>query len=101
MAVRITEYGGYLSGRPFAPGLLQEPALATTVLSSAVTSTMTLQAGTRFVVVDADANAWILFTASSLSTTVATSTNSARFPANVTPQIRGVTPGSRLTCLST
>ena len=101
MALYVTEFGGFLSGRPYP--YLKEPPITQTVFSSGSTlaSTATLNAGTAFVSIYASANAYALFTGSSGSTTVATSTNSELFPAASPIVIRAVVPGSRYTVLST
>ena len=100
MAVYITEYASfaYINGRSL---VAQEPALATTVLSSATTSTGLLSARTQVVRVVCDQPAWLLFSASSLSTGVATSTNAARIVPGGPPEYFGVRPLSRYTALST
>jgi hypothetical protein len=109
MAVSITEYAGgaYLPGGqrgvvPMDLGLngAQSSVITTTVLSSATTSTMTLLPTTTLIRIGATANAWVLCSASSASTSIATSTNAAPVFPNV-PELRAVKPGSRLTCLST
>ena len=100
MAVYITEYGGYGSGRPFSQWPA-EPSIQTQVLSSATTSTAALSAATRLVRIYASANAWVLFTGSSSSTSVATSTNAQPLVAGTPPEFRYVVPSSRLTALST
>ena len=100
MALYITEFSGYASGRPFSQWP-NEPALNTQVLSSATTSTASLSANTRLVRLYASANAWVLFTGSSVSTSVATSTNAQQIVAGTAPEFRNVVPASRLTCLST
>lgn len=84
MTVTVVEYGGFESGRPFAPGFPMEPPLAVTQYSSNATSTGFLLPGTRLVFVDdsfqTSPSAWILFTGSTGSTTVATSTNGVPIP---------------------
>lgn len=101
MALYMTEYGGYVAGRPEKVGVPTEPPIQGQTASSATTSTGFLSAATRMVRLSADANAWILFTASSASTSVATSTNACRVQANVAPEYHYVVPGSRFTVLST
>lgn len=100
MTLYITEYRGYASGRPFPT--LSEPPIAQTLISTASgTSTGTLNAGTQFVELYATANAWLLFSYSSASTSVATSTNAPLIVPGAPPKIRSVIPGSRYTVLST
>lgn len=109
MSVSITEYpgGAYLSGgqRNGAPmdlglGGAGSSLITTTVLSSAATSTMVLLPTTGLIRIACTANAWVLCSASSASTTIATSTNAPPYFPSV-PEFRSVKPGSRLTCLST
>lgn len=110
MSVSITEYasGCYLTGGQRSAQVPQDIGLGgaasslitTTVLSSAVTSTMLLLPTTTLIRIAATANAWVLCSQSSASTSIATSTNAPpSFPS--TFELRGVRPGSRLTCLST
>jgi hypothetical protein len=122
MAFRITEYGGYASGRTgntFAglPSMgLGNPSMViqtqlTTVGSSV--STMQLSPGTRFITVDTDGGAY-LFIGSSASTGVASAGSSnvnvgstggggvsQRIPANVAPMSFYVQPYARLCVTST
>jgi hypothetical protein len=100
MAVYITEYASFsfVFGRTAAA---QEPAIATTVLSSATTSTGLLSSRTQVVRVVCDAPAWLMFSGSSISTGVATSTNAARIVPGGPPEYFGVRPSSRYTALST
>ena len=110
MAIFITEYSGaaFVSGRvpgaiPQSAGKVSSTAAldTTTVLSSAATSTMTLLPTTRLIaVVASSAWAWVLPSASSASTTIATATNAQPIAPNQSPFLLGVTPGSRLTALS-
>lgn len=105
MALYITEYGGFLSGRQQSPGFAKEPAIQTQVASSGTTSTIALSAGTSFVRLMADANVWILFTSSG-STVNATSTNTKMGGSSganlvIPPEWRYVNPSARLVVLST
>lgn len=109
MAVWITEYAGaaFVGGHAWNPsvpmdlGAPSTSATNTTVLSSGQASTMFLLPTTRLIHIACSANAWILCSNSTSSTgTLATSTNAPPTWAN-TYEIRGVLPGSRLTCLST
>jgi hypothetical protein len=103
MAVYVSEFAGaaYASGKVLSANVPQEPQITTTVFSSAVTSTATLNGATRLVRLYASANAWVLFTTSSSSTTVATSTNAEPIVAGAPAEFRGVKAGSRFTVLST
>lgn len=101
MSVYIAEYGGFRSGRDRETGIPTEPLAQLTVYSSAATSTGFLLEGTALVeMTSLGVNAWILFTSSTGSTTIATSTNALLLPANVpvrhyVPQcFSTVTPGS-------
>lgn len=100
MAVYVTEYSGYASGRPNTPGFPTDPPIQTQVFSSAATSTSVLSTATRLVRIVADANAWVLI--GGLSTTVvATSTNAGKIIANSPPEYHYVNPAARLSVLST
>lgn len=109
MSISITEYAGgaFVSGArsnsiPQDQGLYGagSSVITTTVLSSATTSTMTLLPTTTLIRIFATANAWVLCSGSSASTSIATSTNAPPCQLNVY-ELRGVKPGSRLTALST
>lgn len=109
MAVWITEYSNalyYGRGTPTAVpadtglGGAASTVITTTVLSSAATSTMILSTNTRLVRLTCDQPCWPLFSGSSLSTSIATTTNAGRVPPNLV-EYRSVVPGSRLTVLST
>lgn len=110
MAIFVTEYGGgaaFVAGKtggiPFSYGLggAGSTVITTTVLSSAATSTMVLLPTTRVVaIVASSAWGWVLPSASSASTSIATSTNAQPIAPNQAPFLIGVTPGSRLTALS-
>jgi len=100
MSVYVTEFGGYLSGRPFSPGVPNLPALNNQTMSISSASTAQLGAATRMIMLSADTGAWLLF-GSSGSTTVATSTSGFRIPAGFAPQLFNVSPNMRITALST
>ena len=120
MAFRITEFGGYASGRPHVGSPEMGLGVASMVLQTQLTtvgssvSTMQLSAGTRMITVDTDAGAY-LFIGSSISTGVASagSSNTAgisstggggvsqRIPANVSPMIFFVQPSARVCVVST
>ena len=101
MVVRITEYGGYASGRPFGP-YPTEPALNTIVIvTGSSVSTNTLSSGTRMIRIEADAGAYVIF-GSSVSTMIASSTTAgSRIIANAAAEIRFVAPYMRVCTLST
>lgn len=100
MVLRITEYGGYASGRPF--GYAAEPALASqAIVTGSSQSTNTLGAATRLVRIEADAGAYVYF-GSSASTILATSTTTVtRIIANAAAEWRYVNPYMRVCTLST
>lgn len=100
MTLYITEYRGFQSGRPF-PYLSEPPVVQNVISTASGTSTATLNAATVFVQLYCTANAWVLFSGSSGSTTVATSTNAPLIVPNAPPLVRAVIPGSRYTVLST
>lgn len=114
MVFRITEYGGFQSGRPFSASIPVGPAIQTQVvtLGSSV-STQTLSGATRMIMVDSDAGA-LMFLGSSASTGVPQAGSSTaavgstgggggtqRIPANVAPMVFFVQPYMRLCTLST
>jgi hypothetical protein len=104
MAVFISEYAGagYVSGKVLDSNVPQEPPIQTTVFSSGgAVSTALLAAGTRLVRIVADSNAWALFSGSSVSTSIVTSTNTGKIAAGAPAEYRGVVPGSRYSILST
>jgi hypothetical protein len=106
MTVYVTEYGGYVGARPFAPGVPIGAPIQSQTLTTGVS--YSLSSATKLVMVSADAGSW-LFLGSSLSTGVAstaqTSTNPlgacTRVPAGVAPFPIIVLPYMRLLTNST
>jgi hypothetical protein len=95
----LSEYAGgeaYAAGKKIS-GIPQAPALNTQAIACTVSaSTATLGANTRLIGLQADTGVCV-----SLSSVAATSTNSPRIPGNVAPVYFGVTPGQKLTAVST
>jgi hypothetical protein len=95
----LTEFAGgeaYAAGKKIS-GIPQAPALNTQAIACTVSaSTATLGANTRLVALQADTGVCVSF-----STVIATSTNSMRIPANAPPVYFGVTPGQKVTAVST
>lgn len=111
MALYITEYAGaaIVNGTRISwPqnqgffGTSTAPVVTTNVVSSGGTvSTIALQLNTQMIEIAAtNGPGWVLLSASSISTSVATSTNAPCSPAG-SVKFYGVRPGSRLTALST
>ena len=100
MVLRITEYGGYASGRPF--GVLAEPAIQSqAIVTGSSASTNTLSSGTRFVRIEADAGAYLYFGSSASTVNASSTTAVCRVIANAAPEIRAVQPYMRVCTLST
>lgn len=102
MVLRITEYGGYASGRIPVGGIAQEPAIqAQAIVTGSSQSTNTLSSATRLVRIEADAGCYVYF-GSSVSTVIASSTSaSSRIIGNAAAEWRGVNPYMRICTLST
>lgn len=102
MSLYITEYPGisYIAGLRAA--IPNASVTTTTVVSSGGTvSTALLAATTKMVEIAAiGVGGWVLFSGSSVSTSVVTSTNGIPIIAN-TSKLLAVTAGARFTALST
>lgn len=94
MSLRISEYGGYASGRPFgvlsARGFIRTQAITSTQVQSTgntagSSGNIVLSSGTYLVQIDSDFAALIAFGSSSSTAPNMTSTNAQRIPANVGP----------------
>jgi hypothetical protein len=106
MALRMTEYGGVLSGRPLSDFVMEQPAIRTQVSTAASgggASTMFCSSGTRSVQLGADAGGggfYVLFT-STTSSVAASSTNAVYVPAAVAPIPFFVAANMRVVSVST
>jgi hypothetical protein len=105
MPLRITEFGGYASGRQqIVPA---QPAIRTQLSTAApagAASTQTLSSGTRMVQLSVDGTSgggYYVWFGSSVSTVVASSTNAMYIAANVLTPPYFVNPYMRVTSLST
>jgi hypothetical protein len=101
---RLSEYGGFASGRPHATGIIDNPASgfiqtqSTTAFQAAggVGSTFILSGATYQVMVDTDSGCQIFFGTSLSTSPSLTSTNTQRIPANIRPLAFYVRPGQKL-----
>jgi len=101
MPLRITEYGGYQSGRPMTPGIASQPFIQSqTIAVGSSVSTNQLSSATRLILVDSDAGVYLFF-GSSLSTANVGSSNGQRIPAGVAPIPFYVNPSMKLFATST
>ncbi len=110
--LRVVEFGGFTSGRPFAIGLTEGGPIQTqTITVGATASTFTLSSATHMILIDTDGGCFVNITSSASTVTVSggssgtvlTSTAGAayRIPANIAPFPIYVLPYSRVIAVST
>lgn len=108
MAFRVSEYGGFFSGRPIqmgyavASGFIRSQFSTASLGSTGSTGTgFTLSSGTRFIMIDSDVGALVVFGSSVSTSPNVTSTMAQRIPASAAPIAFYVNPYMQLFVSST